>query len=183
MLRTFLRAAQLSITGSAVALLLFFGIGPHVLGYRTLTVLSGSMSPSYPTGSEVLDTSIPTGRLRVGDVLTYRIPVLDHHVESHRVISIHRDPTDTGWIVRTKGDANHTADPWVTDIAAPNVWIVRTDLPVVGSVIRTVRSPVTLRILRWLIPGLALSWLLWGLWTDEDGAGDMPAAVADVAEV
>lgn len=178
-----LRAAQLSITGSAVALLLFFGVGPHVLGYRTLAVLSGSMSPSYPTGSEVIDTPIATANLRVGDILTYRIPVLDHHVESHRVVSIAPDATDSGWIVRTKGDANRRPDPWVTDIAAPTVWIVRADIPFAGSLVRTARSPLTLHLLRWLVPALALLWLLWGVWAD-DGEGDgLPDGVSDVAGI
>jgi signal peptidase I len=170
--RVIWKSVQLGVTALAVTSLLFFGVGPHLCNYRTLTMLSGSMTPSFPTGSELIDTSIPASELRVGDVLTYHIPVFDHHVESHRIISIKPDP-DGGYLIRTKGDHNNAPDPWTADITARRVWIARVDLPDVGYVIRALRSPITLHLLQWVVPGILLLWLLRGVWMAENGVTEI----------
>ena len=52
----------------------------------------------------MLVTPEATADVRVGEVISYKIPVEDHHVETHRIvriISAGRHP-----VVVTKGDAN-----------------------------------------------------------------------------
>src|SRR5918998_3005273 len=97
----------------AVAIVAFAGlaVGPHVFGYRTLTMLTGSMSPSIDPGDVVVVTPIAVSEVTEGMVLTYKIPVEDHHLVTHRVVSVERG-TDGTVIVQTKGDANDGVDPW-----------------------------------------------------------------------
>jgi signal peptidase len=181
LLRRLLAVVQLGVTLTAVWLLLFFAVGPRIFNYRALNVLSGSMTPNYPTGSEVIDTSIPTAELHVGDVLTYHIPVYDHHVESHRVVKI--APAGRGrWLIQTKGDHNNTVDPWVADISSPRVWIARADIPVVGNLLRVTRGHMPLRVFQWIVPLVALGWMLLGIWRDESRNGE-PDVPSDAAEI
>lgn len=144
-----------------------FAIGPHVLHYETITMLTGSMSPTIKPGDVVIDTEEPSNDLRAGQIISYHIPVYDHHVESHRVISVKHLP---GGVVsfQTKGDANQAADPWVAETSAPSVWQVRTVLPGVGLGIRALRQPLVSDALRWGAPALLVVVLLMTIWTRRD---------------
>src|SRR6185312_899935 len=99
------------VTGVAATLFLLLAIGPHVLGYRTMTMLTGSMAPQIDPGDVVVSTPVATRDLRTGMVISYHIPIDDHRVVTHRIVSVEHgiDGTVT---VQTKGDANKTADPW-----------------------------------------------------------------------
>ena len=100
-------AAQLALV-LAVAVLVGLGLLPRTGWYRPVTVLSGSMRPAFAPGDMVVVTPEPVSTVRVGQVISYRIPVGDHHVQSHRVIAVLR--RDGRVSVRTKGDANATGD-------------------------------------------------------------------------
>ena len=152
-----------ALFATAGVLLLALGIGPHVLGYRTVTMLSGSMSPRYPTGAVLVVRAEPTAELAPGQVLTYQIPVGDHHVESHRVVSVTVD-AQGAWLVRTKGDANNAADPWVARITSPTVWVVRGGVPGLGWVLRALRQPPVRLAMLYGLPGALLVWVLVGIW-------------------
>src|SRR5689334_15061410 len=80
-----------AVVALSVGFLLFVGIGPHVVHYRVLTVLTGSMRPTAAPGDLVVDTPVPLDRLAVGDVITYQAPTPEHQVLSHRIIEI-RNP-------------------------------------------------------------------------------------------
>jgi len=162
------RLLGLAIRCTAIALLVlcfatlaFLGIGPRILGYRTLTVLTGSMRPRMPVGSVVIATQEPTAALRVGQVLVYQAPIPDKRVVSHRVVSIKM--VDGGaYIVQTKGDANNAPDPWLARIDSPTVWHARGDVPFVGTVVRFLR----LRQLR-LVLLYAVPFVLAAIWISE----------------
>src|SRR5215218_1555744 len=96
----------------AVAIVAFAGlaVGPHVFGYRTLTMLTGSMSPAIDPGDVVVATPVATSEVTEGMVITYHIPVEDHHLVTHRVVSVEHG-ADGAVTVQTKGDANDGADP------------------------------------------------------------------------
>ena len=66
----------------------FLGIGPRTGLYRTVTVLSGSMRPHIPAGAVLVETPMPGRDPRVGQVVTYAIPVDDHRIVTHRVVGI-----------------------------------------------------------------------------------------------
>ena len=72
-------------------------------GYRVYAVRTGSMAPTYPAGSVVIDAPVAGQALAVGDVVTFRTA---GGLVTHRL----HGRTATGWL--TKGDANRTPDPW-----------------------------------------------------------------------
>ncbi len=124
----------------AFAAFLGLAVGPHLFGYRTMTMLTGSMVPVIDPGDVVVDTEVPVHRLNVGDIITYRIPVDDHRIVSHRIMSIRTQP-DGSVVIQTKGDANPGPDPWQSVVTAGKVYQVRMVVPKVGSVIRVLRRP------------------------------------------
>ena len=93
-----------------LAVFLLVAVGPHVFGYRTATMLTGSMEPGIMPGDVVVTTPEPASEVKVGDVISYHIPIEDRRVETHRVVKvIHRD---NGTIaIRTKGDNNEQRRP------------------------------------------------------------------------
>ena len=154
-------AVRLVATVALVLSLLIFlalGVGPRTGRYQTLTVLSGSMAPQIPTGSIVVVTPESATDLRVGQVIAYRIPIGDHHVESHRVVKILMGGPHP--VIITKGDANSEPDPWTAQVLDPVVWQVRSAVPHAGRAIIALRGPTTRRILVLGIPALlALIWI------------------------
>ncbi|MEV7431726.1 signal peptidase I [Nocardioides sp. NPDC092400] len=156
----------------------FLAVGPHLLGYRTSTMLTGSMEPGIMPGDVVVTTPQPAADVAVGDVITYQIPVEDHRVETHRVVEvIHGE--DGSVAVRTKGDNNENADPWVATLEGDIVYEMQAVVPKLGSAIRALRSPAVQDGVRWvaLAGALLLGFSL--IWSpaedgdqDEDTAGD-----------
>jgi len=161
-LRAAATVALSAVAAGAVAALLLVGVGPRVADYRTLVMLTGSMSPEYPAGSLLVVTPQPAADLAPGDVLTYHIPIDDHRVVTHRVVEVDRQGDAV--LVRTKGDANTAQDPWVARITDDTAWTVRGAVPGAGQAIRWARSPKLRPIVTLVIPGLALVWLLAGIW-------------------
>lgn len=158
-IRRIVRAAVMAAVVLCFSALVLLGIGPRVLGYRTLTVLTGSMRPTMPVGSVVVATREPITSLRVGDVLVYQAPLEDHRVVSHRVISI-EPVAGNAYVVQTKGDANPSPDPWLARVDSPTVWHVRTVIPGLGAAIRVLRGRQLHMALLYLVPlMLAVIWL------------------------
>ncbi|HEX8096042.1 signal peptidase I [Jatrophihabitans sp.] len=160
------RAARLLSTlllGLAVLVLLAVTIGPRLLHYRTATMLTASMSPAIESGDVIIDTPLALGDVRVGQVLTYHIPVDDHRVVSHRVIEVQR-PGPGIVNIRTQGDANSAPDPWIATLNGKMVWQVRTVVPKAGTAIRALRVPLVHTLLTSAVPVLLLCWLLLSIW-------------------
>jgi signal peptidase len=75
------------------------------------TVLTGSMTPSYPAGTLVVVKPTDVQQIRIGDVVTYQIASNQPAVVTHRVIQIIEPTTASGTVsFITKGDANSLAD-------------------------------------------------------------------------
>jgi signal peptidase len=81
------------------------GIGFRVADFHVRTVVSGSMRPTVSPGDLAITQGVPTGSLRVGDVIVFTPPN-----EARPVL--HRIASRQGDVVTTKGDANGVADPW-----------------------------------------------------------------------
>lgn len=80
-------------------------------GTKIYTVLSGSMSPSIPTGSLVLVK--PSSSYKLGDVITFKAESdrgnnSPKHITTHRIDKV--DETKDGIRYETKGDANSNSD-------------------------------------------------------------------------
>src|SRR3569833_2657833 len=66
------------VRGLVVAAVLAFGVlavGPHVLGYRTMTMLTGSMAPQINPGDVVISSPLDVHVVSKGMVISYHIPI------------------------------------------------------------------------------------------------------------
>lgn len=147
---------------AAVGAFLFLGVGPHVIGYRTVTMLSGSMSPHIRPGDVVIDTKEPLSAIRVGQILTIHTPTSTHYVDSHRVIQVIRRGQKT--LIRTKGDANASPDPWTAVVHGTVVWRVRAVVPWLGFAITFLRSSLMHVLLLMIAPVLLIVYGLAAIW-------------------
>jgi signal peptidase len=147
----------------AVAAFLLLAVGPRVLGYQTSTMLTGSMEPLINPGDVVVTVPTPVSAIRVGDIITYHIPVEDHRVETHRVVEILTNQDGTT-AVRTKGDANNGADPWTATLQGETVDRHLLTVPSVGQAIRLLREPVVLNTFMYGAPAVLVIGLLASIW-------------------
>jgi signal peptidase I len=169
----------------ALAVLTFalLAVGPHVLGYRTMTMLTGSMAPKINPGDVTIVTPIKVSEVTEGMVITYHRPIEDHSLVTHRVISV-QNAADGTVTVHTKGDANEAADPWTATLNGDTAYQVRGVVPLLGHVIEALRAPVVTQALLYGAPTLLVGWLLLTIWRparddedDEDDAGTASAAI------
>lgn len=161
---------------AAVACFVLFGLGPHTGAYRTLSVLSGSMTPTFRPGDVVIDTPMTGRDLRVGQVVTYQVPEGDHQVVSHRVVEIVEAGAHPTF--RTKGDANPAADPWTARMTGSTMWRQRAVVPYAGTAIGFVRRSASSRWVTLSALGLFVLFGVQAIWR-ADGGGD--AAEGDLS--
>lgn len=93
---------------AAVALALAVAVVPAAAGGSALTVLSPSMTPTYPVGTLVVIRPRPVDTIRIGDVVSFtdRDPATGAtRTVTHRVVAAEPGPQ-----FRTKGDANPAPD-------------------------------------------------------------------------
>ena len=113
----FLQRALLTV---GVLMLLGLAILPRLGLYRPVTVLSGSMRPTFSPGDMVFLAPEPVSAVRVGQVISYRVPVGIHQVETHRIVKILKGGANP--VVQTKGDANNYPDPWTARLEGATAW-------------------------------------------------------------
>jgi signal peptidase I len=138
-------------------------VGPHVLDYRTMTMLTGSMSPVIDPGDVTIVTPLPVDEVTAGMIIAYHIPIDDHHLVSHRVVSVDQGADGTV-TVQTKGDANDAVDPWQATLQGDTAYQVRAVIPELGHVIEALRTPVVSQALLYGAPTLLAGWLLLSIW-------------------
>lgn len=94
---------------SLIVLLALLLVGARVFGLQVYTVLSGSMEPTYHTGSLIYVKKVDPHTIRSGQVITFMLD--ENTVATHRVVTVVPDEEDPSVIrFRTKGDANETED-------------------------------------------------------------------------
>ena len=150
----------------ACAALVGLGLLPRTGWYRPVTVLSGSMRPTFAPGDMVVVTPEPLGDVRVGQIISYRIPVGDHHVQSHRVVRVIHDGGRV--LVRTKGDANDSVDPWTAELHGTTAWRVRAVVPKLGRLIFWFRLPLVHLLTVILVPLLLALLGVAEIWRQEE---------------
>lgn len=120
---------------SVIVLLLLAMVGiPKLMGWVPLTVLSTSMEPTYPIGSQIVVERVQTQEdfdaLQVGDVITFMPNPDDGTLVTHRIVqSVHNQ--DGSRTVITQGDANPSPDPHRLDLTQIR-GTVRYHIPYVG---------------------------------------------------
>ncbi len=111
--RTVARWAKLAVLWAS------FGLGagmllsitlPYLFGYRSLTVLSGSMEPTLHTGDVVVVKEISPLDVKIGDVVSFRDPDDETRIVTHRVRSIQVEEGTVRFV--TKGDSNTGVEHW-----------------------------------------------------------------------
>ena len=84
-------------------------VGVRVAGIQVYTVLSGSMEPTYHTGSLIYVKSVDYTEIEAGQVITFMLD--EDTIATHRVVEVIPDETDESVVrYRTKGDANEAED-------------------------------------------------------------------------
>ncbi len=92
-----------------VVILALLLVGARLFGLNVYTVLSGSMEPTYHTGSLIYVKSVDPYTITEGTVITFMLD--EDTIATHRVMGIVPDDEDPTVIrFRTKGDANETED-------------------------------------------------------------------------
>lgn len=151
--------------GTAVTVTLLLGlialatatqVVPRVLGGTSLTVLTGSMKPTFDPGDVIIVAEVDPADVKVGDIVTFQ-PISDNPLLiTHRVVgkSVGADG-ELQFI--TQGDANGAADaPIVADqIKARYVY----HLPWLGHVVEPFdgRGPL-------VATGIAIALIAYGIW-------------------
>lgn len=98
-----------SILVALVVLLALLLVGARVVGLQVFVVLSGSMEPTYRTGSLIYVKKVDPYTIQEGQPITFMMN--ETTVATHRVVGIVPDEEDPTVIrFRTKGDANDTED-------------------------------------------------------------------------
>lgn len=92
-----------------VVVLAMLLVGVRLLGMQVYTVLSGSMEPTYQTGSLLYVQKVDPAQLKTGDVITFMLD--EDTLATHRIVEVVPDEADASVLrFRTKGDANETED-------------------------------------------------------------------------
>ena len=111
-MQTTIRKIWNIFTSALVALAVLLAlllVGARLVGLQVFTVLSGSMEPTYHTGSLIYVKKVDATKLSEGTVITFMLD--EDTVATHRVVGIVPDEEDPTVIrFRTKGDANDAED-------------------------------------------------------------------------
>jgi signal peptidase I len=153
----------------ALALTLFGAIAllPRLGLYRPVTVLSGSMRPTFSPGDMVVVTPEPVSAVRVGQVISYQVPVGAHQVETHRVVRILQGGAHP--VVQTQGDANNWPDPWTARLEGTTAWQLSAVVPKLGYVVNWLRSGAVRVTAILIVPALLALLMLFEIWGTRDG--------------
>ena len=146
-------------------------------GYRTMTMLTGSMAPASSPGTSSSPRRVDVAEVEPGMVISYHIPIDDHRVVTHRVVDVQRSADGTV-TVQTQGDANDAPDPWTAVLSGDTAWQMMAVVPEVGDAITALRDPAVNRALVYGAPALLAGWMLLAIWRparDEDDAEDEDA--------
>ena len=174
---TALRAGRRWLGRAVLALAIIFfvviGLLPRLGIYRPVTVLSGSMRPTFSPGDVVIDVPEPISAVRVGQVVSYHVPVGIHQVETHRVVSITGPASEP--TIQTRGDANNHNDPWTAKLEGTTAWRQVAVIPKLGYLLNAMRGHTAHLLAVIIAPALLAILLIVQIW----GAGSAGSAEPD----
>lgn len=119
----------------------------EIIGYRSYTVLSGSMEPEFYPGDLVITKHKSKTDIKVNDIVTYRDN--DGIIITHRII----EETPEGYI--TKGDNNNVED---ADILTKENIIgeVKFSIPKLGYLNQFLSKPMVIAAEMFLLAGFII---------------------------
>jgi signal peptidase I len=159
-LRRLLGALWFGSIAAVVCLAIATNVGPKV-GLEVFAIRGGSMAPAIPLGAAVIAAHTATDDIAVGDVVTIRAQ--NGVIYTHRVVEI--DASEAEHWLRTKGDANSTADGAPVP-ASSVVGVVDVTVPLLGFLIGLLSTPVG--VVSFLAYAVALLGAIWELEEAED---------------
>jgi signal peptidase I len=162
--------AQRALLALALILFLALGVLPRLGLYRPVTVLSGSMRPTFSPGDMVVVVPEPVSAVRVGQVISYRVPVGIHQVETHRVVRILQGGAHP--VVQTQGDANNWPDPWTAKLEGGTAWRMVAVIPRLGYLVNALRSRSLQVLAIFVVPALLALLVLCEIWGVGGGASE-----------
>lgn len=128
-----------------------------ILGLHLVILATGSMSPTMPAGTAVIERTADAAGLAIGDVVS--VPrAHDGQLVTHRIVGIDdtEDPAQSALTLR--GDANRTDDS--EQYVVSKVGLVLFAIPGLGIALSAVTSPIGLTALGLVLAG-AILWVLW----------------------
>jgi signal peptidase I len=161
-LRRTLGALWLASLAVVVLLALTTNLGPR-FGLEVFAIRGGSMTPAIPLGAAVVAVRTAPDAVRDGDIVTIRAD--NGVVYTHRVVEVDASEPDV-WL-RTKGDANSTADAAPVPVTSV-VGVVGMTVPLAGYLIVMLATPAG--ILSFLAYAGALLLAIWELEEAEEAA-------------
>lgn len=134
---------------------------PRLLGWVPLTVVSGSMEPAIPVGSQIYVKPIENGdvsSITTGDIIAFMPYPDDETIVTHRVVGIGQDAAGQQSFV-TQGDANNAPDQ--DSVGAHQVrGTVLYHVPFVGRLALAVDGGTKM----WIVTGAAIALLAYAAW-------------------
>lgn len=116
----------------------------EIIGYRTYTVLSGSMEPKFYPGDIVITKHKNKTDIKLNDIVTYK--------DSKGVVITHRiiKETPEGYI--TKGDNNNVEDAEI--LTKDNIiGEVKFSIPKIGYIMNFLSKPMVVAVEMFLLAG------------------------------
>lgn len=140
---------------------------PAISGSTPMTILTGSMTPTYPAGTLVIIKPVNPDTLVIGDPITYQIESGKPAVVTHRIIAI-TSVSDGTRTFTTQGDANNAPDakPVLGAQVRGKVWY---SIPYLGWVNAVVNGESR----AWLIPVIAGGLFLYAGYMGASGLAGM----------
>lgn len=126
---------------------------PLAFGFKSFTVLSGSMEPVISTGDVIVVKRISASDAQIGDVVSFRLPEDPNRILSHRVTRIRAAAGSIAFV--TQGDANTGVERWQVP-ANGTIGRVEFHIPRLGYVTNRVGSPVG-RLAFLVLPAMLLA--------------------------
>lgn len=118
---------------------------------------TGSMSPTMPAGTAVVERTADAADLAIGDVVS--VPrAHDGQLVTHRIVGIDDGDSTGERVLSLRGDANSTQDG--ERYVVSKVGFVLFAVPGLGIALSAVTSPIGLAALGLVLAG-AILWVLW----------------------
>jgi signal peptidase I len=136
------RHVDRALTVFVVGLLTVLGVVAigDALGYRMVTIRSGSMMPTFSVGEVIVESSVSPLAVHPGEIVTFRDPALGQDLVTHRVVSMRRTGDEVQFV--TRGDANKSSERWSVPVSGQlgrELFV----LPGVGAALAAGSAPMT----------------------------------------
>lgn len=132
LLRRFLDLVLLALILTVLASLTVARLVPAITGGPTFVVGGGSMEPTIPIGSVIIDVPATPDDIHVGNIVSIKVGT-QNAVFTHRIVrTVVRD--DGSLWIETRGDANEKPDPTIIPatsiIGRASTWVPYLGYPV-----------------------------------------------------